>query len=1272
MTAPVGLSAALRRKLAALARRIRLLRALRGLAWLVLVVALPLPVAFLTDRWLNLPDEVLSVVLAGLAAATVLVLALGVALPLGRRLSPAALAALVEKHYPHLGERLTSSVELAGCQGAGHGSGALIKLLLEETDRAARPLAFSRSFPARPTARLLGAAGLALLCAAVPAVAWAEDYADFRRRLLTAWTAPQPFVLDVSPGDQAVAVGRPLTVSVQIKRRDSRAAWPESCYLVHADDQGGADRVPMRHEGPGVYRFTIGQVQSSLRYHVECGRVASETFRVTAVEPVALAPGGLVCVLTPPPYVNPVFHPAQTLRDFSELSALQYSRVHLHFRFHRPAQAARLSLTPNGRRVGSTGTTTLPVALSADSTRGAVEVTTASVGSYSLRLDTEAELGITSRHDLPPLAVWADEPPAFAGRPRVEGLSDADAVASRSAGPAARAKVAAPSDSLSLHVSVQDRVGVDRAEVEYRVNGRPAVVERIFEAKGAPGAAAEHRFRLAGKVNDGDRVLFRIRAADNRRLARGAYQHAAGRAVPEQDLAPHVIYYPDQDRWFALRIDSRAEPLRSQGILADREEVNRRLQAIRKRVRDERTRLEKLRTSSKGRPGLDRQQAQELNAAQRENSGVIGDLSNLAREAARTPALAPAAEGARSIARGEMTRTGEAVQRVREARADAAARDRQLRQADSELAAAVKRLEALQRLNDRLAQDRLDQAKLDQLAQREADLGRRATALAADRAPDKKPADLAALRAEQAKVFDELRRLAEQSKLLREALGATQADEARRLAARARELARGARELAQAEARSRKEQLEKLMEGFARQQQELAEQASRLDDRVTGPASAARAAAEALKQGQPGRALGLQEQAAAELERAAGDRERALALARDPREAARRLAQAQQALEERLLAEAAKVAVKSARELLKDLDDLRRDQEALKRTVDGLPASPSDRAALQMRQQAAGHAEAAARALAQRDPFQAHEEMQQARQALGRLAALPPAAQAEAAAQRPPDRRARDGAKNLRRLAQAQRRLQEALRQAMADPDKAAGPTSDKARQELARRQEDLARGADALQKGLRQVAESPASPPLSRQAAEQAAAAAGEANRVSKQAAKGQGHERTAQMLDRAAQRADQAAAGMGRPPSSGAGRKAGQALREGQRQAEQGQARLRQGDAKGAGGAMQQAAQALGEAARQAGQVMGQQGRGTGPPSGGTRPATGGTAMPGGTPGPAVVGKDARRAPDRPWGQLPGELRTRLLQDLRARFGDDYAGIIQHYFEGIADTRK
>ena len=56
------------------------------------------------------------------------------------------------------------------------------------------------------------------------------------------------------------------------------------------------------------------------------------------------------------------------------------------------------------------------------------------------------------------------------------------------------------------------------------------------------------------------------------------------------------------------------------------------------------------------------------------------------------------------------------------------------------------------------------------------------------------------------------------------------------------------------------------------------------------------------------------------------------------------------------------------------------------------------------------------------------------------------------------------------------------------------------------------------------------------------------------------------------------------------------------------------------------------------------------------------------------AFPGSVPRIAPHEPslgktWGELPGELRTRMLQDIGSRFGEEYAEVIRQYFESLAE---
>jgi hypothetical protein len=101
-----------------------------------------------------------------------------------------ALAAVIEEKYPELGERLTSTVELAGDADTYHGSPALIALLMSDTETRTHRLDFLRAFPLRAAGRLAGLAVGALALVLSPALVWPGQYAELGRRFFLAWHVP--------------------------------------------------------------------------------------------------------------------------------------------------------------------------------------------------------------------------------------------------------------------------------------------------------------------------------------------------------------------------------------------------------------------------------------------------------------------------------------------------------------------------------------------------------------------------------------------------------------------------------------------------------------------------------------------------------------------------------------------------------------------------------------------------------------------------------------------------------------------------------------------------------------------------------------------------------------------------------------------------------------------------------------------------------------------------------------------------------------------------
>jgi hypothetical protein len=121
------------------------------------------------------------------------------------------------------------------------------------------------------------------------------------------------------------------------------------------------------------------------------------------------------------------------------------------------------------------------------------------------------------------------------------------------------------------------------------------------------------------------------------------------------------------------------------------------------------------------------------------------------------------------------------------------------------------------------------------------------------------------------------------------------------------------------------------------------------------------------------------------------------------------------------------------------------------------------------------------------------------------------------------------------------------------------------------------------------------------------------------------------------------------------------------------QAQGQLSGGQNQEAQGSMRQAAQSLDQAA----QRIGQGNQGDGQRDARQRTASDGapaTSMsPGaGDPNASSLPPDVQKYVGKKWGELPGELRTRILQDVKAQYGDDYARIIKLYFEQIADNPR
>lgn len=972
MTQSVALPLSLQTRLTALARRVRMVRAIRGIGLLGLSLALTAGAALVGDYLFDLPPLVRQAIFIAWTGLGFGLFCHAFFLPIFRRFDYADLAAVVEQKYPGLGERLTSTVELAGQEDLRHGAPALVGLLVEDTEKRTRPLNFLPAIPTRAATGLCLAATIAVALLVAPGFAWPQEYADLAHRFLRPWSELPPYTFVVAPGDVVAAKGSSVAITVTVHPRTARIALPASTSLVLTDAEGHETSQRMRADRSDAFSFPLkviadGQYRVEARAAVGDTVAASASHPIVAVTPVELAADNPVATVTPPEYARATWD-EETRTGLVDLIALQGSDVRFQLRFTRPAVAAWLEWSAADFKEGKEGTkatakvTTHALPLTAEGTAAEWTLPARATGSY--RLILEAEHGIRTERDGGMLTVKADLPPAvlrFTGREELKAVT--------------------PREKVALECGLADDVGVARADLEYRINDdEPVRLPFNLTGTGRLEASGQLLFELAGKVKEGDKVAYRLRVEDN---------------LPAALQGPHVVYAP-ADRWLTLMVAKQTSPLREQEIALQRDALDRRLDAIKQALLQEMRGVYKVQNESRADDSLTPEQRDALKALEGENRDTEKALRELVQEADTTPALQPIAEKARDVADREMQKSEADLREASVAKKTGPARDASFKDADKQLANAVQKLEDLKKLNDQIAKDRTDQMRVETLAARQQELAEKAAELAKkDPVRDATAKDEAEqLKKEQGDVANELKKLTENSPALQKALDEARAEQTRQAAERASELAEAQRELASAQAETEKDRQAARFSELAKRQEELARKAADLADETKQSARTARAqplkpddarkAAEALKEGNPTEAVKHQDQTARELDRLASEFDKAIDLAKDPREAAKQLARLQDDLRQRVQDEMHKR--DADKPLEQRLAGLRKEQELLQKATKQLTLPPQNELAKQERKNAAEQAERATDLLAKRQPREALGPMEQSKQALERLA----------------------------------------------------------------------------------------------------------------------------------------------------------------------------------------------------------------------------------------------------------------------------------------------
>lgn len=978
-----GSMTALTTRFDALATRIRRLALLRGLGRLIFLGAILCGLGLLADWVWILPQSVRLGWLAVTGIALSYTLWTAVLRPVLRNFTMAELAAIVESEYPELGERLTSAVELTNpnIPEADKGSALMREYLEAETLRSTEHLDFRKSVPSDQARKwsLTGLiAGAVLL---LPFLLMSSGYGQLWARFLTPWSLhelPAELFFQVPDGDRVVARGEDLTLLALPPKDVDPEDLPEAVELVYTTPTGETDRRPMEYVADqNGYLVTLPHVFEGFEYVITAKRKRSDRHTITVVDRPEIT--AFTLKITPPNYTG---YPVRSVDGaVGDVEVFERSQIEATLEFNKPlAKAEWIWEAANAEDGGKLeAPIALPFQLSEDGKSAQLELLAAN-GWFAARVQDEH--GLTNieepaRH----LRIIADQPPKL-------NLSG-QIVTSR----------ARKDDVITLTAVATDDFGISALELHIETLQEETIVQAVPEEELGPNEVT-HVFQLdlaELKLDDGDGIKYRVRAADNRPLP-----------------GPQEVWSEER----RIIIDPNAELPGTQEVKQRQGTLREILNAIRKDVQETQEAVEKLRedaeahlTNNNGKP-FDRQglltqleqkqtelsdRLEEL-ATQFAAHRLFGNLTPETQRIARDPLKSSTEQLQKAQTQNELTDKAESLKQSANALANADQDLEKLAGRFDELAALEQDLLVIPRLAqqaDRVAEQALDLANrrenppaeetAEQKEAREAELDHHEAALAEERQNladrldellDHRPEVLAAARKSALEQIADLSKqaagLAERQEALTDALKAD-----------AEETAKAAAPIAE-----HQEDLLKTAEKLEASSNKTAPQADAPQPVKPLDPEELRKVLEELKAGNLDAAAEKQKALADRLEALADELKKNKQLPADPQQAAQQLADREKELQQKIAEAAQNAPSENASEDEKQkfentLRKLAEQQTGIQAGIAQLnPPTPSQKD----HQTAAERAAGTVQELLKQDPEKAAEKAQQTAEALEQLA----------------------------------------------------------------------------------------------------------------------------------------------------------------------------------------------------------------------------------------------------------------------------------------------
>ena len=705
-TAPTGIPPLIERQLLALDKQIRDSAFIRGLGRLVLWGCLFLAGGFLLDAFIGLNGTVRGCLLGAWIVLALGLLWQGVVRPAIAPVSFSALAALVERQFPELRERLTSLVELRGNEGTELAPGAsklMEDLLARQTVKALDQFSVDQVGSHYGPLRAVLAGALSVLLLVAP-FAWNSDgYALLWGRFFVPWgnfAWGSNLDLNVVEGDQVVARGTDVPVHVVLtERRRHRDVEPNNVkplWLNWQDATNASDRRRLEWDAESKsFTTTLPHVLQSVTFVVTTDGAQSGTHRIDVADPPAVTQFKLE--IEPAAYTG---LPAKLMAGVpGEVHVTEFSRIQLQMEFNEPVVNAELqwpfdSQEPANLPVKSDQKSNpriaiekaIPIELSADRRSGTLNVTANLTGPFGVRVKNSS--GLQNNDPSRLLIVMPDLVPEI----RLSGSEEPVLVR--------------PDDIFEQPVEVADDYGLTAVELHAESSTGIKHVEQLT-ADQLRESRVSHTFTLdltPFALKGGQIVTYRLLAVDNR---------------PQP--APHEVWTAPR----TLMINTSLKQLPDQELAAEEKSLEEELTSLRTELNESKEALAKLhqqteQESLNKKPETDK--TEQLIALQQAQDRLIERLQQLSDRLAErrmTKDLAPLAD---RIAEDDLQVAQDRLDQAK----NQAARDQlePISQAIDRTAAADRQLQQLERhLNElnKLEQDLVELTRIAQRAERLAD-----------------------------------------------------------------------------------------------------------------------------------------------------------------------------------------------------------------------------------------------------------------------------------------------------------------------------------------------------------------------------------------------------------------------------------------------------------------------------------------------------------------------------------------------------------------------